>query len=52
MWLQNKKTGLKWFVSDEDHAKRLLKSGDFKQVEVGIEEKKPQKKVPAKRDEA
>jgi len=49
MWLQNKKTGLKWFVSDEDHAKRLLKSGDFEQVE---EEKKPQKKASVKRDEA
>mgnify|MGYP000264108647 CR=1 FL=1 len=48
MWLQNKKTGLKWFVSDEDHAKRLLKSGDFEQVE---EEKKPQKRTTAKRDE-
>ncbi|MED5050651.1 hypothetical protein P9850_02040 [Anoxybacillus rupiensis] len=50
MWLENKKTGLKWFIANEDHAKRLLKSGDFEKVEV--EEKKPQKKAPAKRDEA
>jgi hypothetical protein len=52
MWLQNKKTGLKWFIADEDHVKRLLKSGDFEQVEAGTEEKKTQKKAAAKRDEA
>jgi hypothetical protein len=51
MWLQNKKTGLKWFVTEE-HAKRLLKSGDFEPVEAETEEKKTQKKAPAKRDEA
>lgn len=44
MWLQNKKTGLKWFIADEDHAKRLLKSGDFEQVEVETEEKGNRKK--------
>lgn len=49
MWLENKKTGLKWFVTKE-HAKRLLKSGDYEQVEV--EEKKTQKKASVKRDEA
>lgn len=42
MWLQNKKTGLKWFIADKDHAKRLLKSGDFEQVEA--EEKENRKK--------
>lgn len=49
MWLKNKKTGLKWFVAEE-HVKRLLKSGDYEQVEA--EEKKPQKKASVKRDEA
>lgn len=42
MWLQNKKTGLKWFVANEDHRKRLLKTGDFEPVEA--EEKENRKK--------
>jgi hypothetical protein len=41
LWVQNKKTGLKWYVSEE-HAKRLLKSGDYEQVEE--EEKASRKK--------
>jgi hypothetical protein len=44
MWLQNKKTGLKWFVVDKDHIKRLMKSGDFEPVEVETEEKGNRKK--------
>ncbi|WP_274853255.1 DUF7302 family protein [Bacillus methanolicus] len=48
MWLKNKKTGLKWYVSKE-HAERLLKSGDFEQTEA--EEKPIKKKSTAKRDE-
>jgi len=49
MWLQSKKTGKKWFIANEDHAKRLLKNGDFEQVEV--EEKKLQKKAASKSDQ-
>ena len=49
MWLKHKKTGNTWYVTDEEHVKRLIKSGDFEQVEEG---KKPQKRTTAKRDEA
>jgi len=48
MWLKNQKTGQKWFISDKEHAKRLLKSGDFEPAEAETEEKKPSKKT--KRD--
>ncbi|WP_248891530.1 DUF7302 family protein [Bacillus methanolicus] len=48
MWLKNKKTGMKWYVTEE-HAERLLKSGDYEQTEA--EEKTVRKKTTAKRDE-
>ncbi|MBA2878044.1 hypothetical protein HNR63_001098 [Anoxybacillus kamchatkensis] len=50
MWLKHKKTGNTWYVTDEEHIKRLIKSGDFEQVEV--EEKKSSKRAPTKRDDA
>lgn len=48
MWVKNQKTGQKWFIADEEHVKRLLKSGDFEPTEAETEEKKPAKKT--KRD--
>jgi hypothetical protein len=50
MWLHNKKTGRKWFITDEDHRKRVLKTGDFEPVEADVEEKANRKKQTNQRD--
>ena len=45
VWVKNLKTGLKWLVTEE-HAERLLKSGEYERVDK-VSTKKSAKKSQA-----
>lgn len=36
MWFLNKKTGLKWLISDKEHIERLRKDDDYEEIKEEV----------------
>jgi len=43
-WFKNKKTGITWHITNDEHAERLAKDQDYEEVQAPAKEKVTQKK--------